>query len=287
PADDSASAEDFSTEDLDSLYQETLAAMDQAELAVQQAWHNIHSADGDEAEGDEAAAGDSDMDGQPSLEEDGTTSPASASTGDAPLDDDAEPGTSSAPPLNLHEAMAATGDERHPSVTPKQVLEAALFVGGDPLTVRQLQNLLRGRFERTAIVRLLEELNQQYEAQLRPYEIQLGEGGYRLNLRDEFEPIRSSAFGLGPREIRLSQDHLEILSLVAYHQPVTREEIEEATGRGVSGVLRQLVRRELIGVERDPEQPKLVRYVSTDRFLQVFGLGGLDELPQADELSFR
>ena len=174
-----------------------------------------------------------------------------------------------------------------PRVTPGQVIEAALFVGGGPLTTKKLSTLLSGENKKETVEQTLEELNQQYANEDRPYEIALVEGGYRMRLRSDFERIRNKVFGLGPKEVRLSQESLEVLALVAYRQPISRQQIEAAGKENSGGVVRQLLRRELIAIERDEKRRKDIKYKTTSRFLSLFGLGSLDELPQADELSFR
>lgn len=172
-------------------------------------------------------------------------------------------------------------------VTARQVIEAAIFVGGDPLTSKKLCYMLKGDYDLDAVERAIEDLNLQYVDEARPYEIRLGEGGYRMVLREDFERIRNRVFGIGPREVKLSQDILEVLALVAYRQPITPEEIEELGKAKPGPLLRQLLRRELISLERDSENRKRVTYSTTKRFLSLFGLGSLDELPQADELAFK
>jgi segregation and condensation protein B len=172
-------------------------------------------------------------------------------------------------------------------VQPWQILEAVLFVGGTPLTAKKLCAVLRGDFEVAFVEAAIESLNQQYAREQRPYEIRLGEGGYRLDLRPEYERIRDKVYGAGPKEVRQSQYALEVLALVAYRQPIGREEIERLGKANAGPVLRQLLRRELIAVTREASRPKEVRYQTTGRFLSLFGLGNLDELPHADELSFK
>jgi segregation and condensation protein B len=173
------------------------------------------------------------------------------------------------------------------NVTPSQVIEAALFVGGQALTAGKLYALLRGAITVDQVPEFIDELNTLYAAQERPYEIRLGDGGYRLELRPEYDRLRARVFGQGPREVRLSQDLLEVLALVAYRQPITQEEIEALGKASPGNQLRQLLRRELIQLERDPEQPKEVRYRTTERFLSVFGLANLADLPQPDDLAAR
>ena len=171
--------------------------------------------------------------------------------------------------------------------TPRQIIEACLFVGGIPLTSSRISVVLRGEFDADFIDREINELNRLYAVEERPYEIQLGEGGYRLTLRDEFERIRHKVYGLGPKEVRLSQEALEVLAVVAYNQPVNQARVEELGKTGCGPILRQLVRRELIAVARDPDHPKEVNYKTTPRFLSLFGIGSLDELPRHEQITFK
>ena len=184
------------------------------------------------------------------------------------------------------ESVATPATESRPRVTPRQILEAAVFVGGIELTGEKLAGLLKGDFSPEFVSRTLAELNERYAAQNRPYEIRCEENLYRLALRADYEPLRRRVYGLGPKEVKLSQDALEILSLIAYQQPLSRAEIESRREGNAGNVLRQLVRRQLVAVGRDEEADEM-RYVTTARFLEVFGLTNLDELPQADELSFK
>ena len=171
--------------------------------------------------------------------------------------------------------------------TPRQIIEACLFVGGDALTAGRLATVLRGDFDSNFVDREIDELNRLYAAENRPYEIRLGEGGYRLTLREEYEKIRHKVYGLGPKEVRLSQDALEVLAVVAYHQPIEQSRVEELGKPGCGAVLRQLVRRELLAVERDPAHPRDVNYKTTARFLSLFGIRNLDELPRSEQISYK
>src|SRR5690606_26748465 len=98
--------------------------------------------------------------------------------------------------------------------------------------------------------------------------IDFGEGGYRLVLRPEFEPVRDAVFGAGPKDVKLSQDVLEVLAFVAYRQPTTLEDLQAAGKEKAGGLLRQLLRRELVSLKRDQEG--IVSYTTTPRFLDVF-----------------
>jgi len=186
------------------------------------------------------------------------------------------------------EVASAPQARRQPDVTPRRIMEAVLFVGGQPLTTKRLASLIGDNADTSTVEHLVDELNREYAGQGRPYEIRLGEGGYRLTLRPEFEPIRNKVYGVGPREVKLSQDALEVLALVAYQQPITHQDVESCGKKNVGGLLRQLLRRELIAIVRDEESARReIKYITTPRFLSLFGLGSIDELPQADELALR
>ncbi len=165
-----------------------------------------------------------------------------------------------------------------------QVLEALLFVGGQPLTGRHLADILGGSHTHEQVDQLLVDLNQTYLREGRPYEIRLTEGGYRMLLKPEFAAVRSRVFGQGPKDVKLTQDALEMLAFVAYQQPVTREAAEETGKPNANALLRQLLRRELVVLKRDESGET---YHTTKRFLDLFGLSNLDDLPQMMDFNFK
>ncbi len=173
-----------------------------------------------------------------------------------------------------------------PGFTPEQIIEAILFVGGEKLSARKLSKILGSHSREEAVRERIDQINSRYASQNRPYEIQLGEDGYQLVLKPEFQTQRNLVFGIGPREVKLSQDATEVLSFIAYKQPVTKKELQEIDNPNVLTALRQLIRRELVAISR-PEESAEPQYHVTDRFLRLFGLNSLDELPRAEELSFK
>jgi segregation and condensation protein B len=131
---------------------------------------------------------------------------------------------------------------------------------------------------------LVAQLNGEYDEDGCPYAIVSDSGGYRLALRSEFGRIRDKFYGR-VREARLSQAAVEVLSLVAYNQPQTSEEINQQRGSSSGAILSQLVRRQLLRVERPETKPRKPRYYTTERFLKLFNLASLDELPRSEDLS--
>ena len=163
--------------------------------------------------------------------------------------------------------------------SPEQLVEAMLFVGGHPLTDAVACAAVRGltseRF-RDAVA----ALNRRYREQQRPYAIEARDDGFVLVVRPGYRNLRERLFG-GPREARLSQPALDVLSVVAYRQPVGKAEVDAIRGTDSGAVLRQLVRLGLVAVQhRADATGREVRYGTTPRFLQVFGLASLDEMPR-------
>ncbi|MCA9083196.1 MAG: SMC-Scp complex subunit ScpB [Planctomycetaceae bacterium] len=173
-------------------------------------------------------------------------------------------------------------------VSPSSVIEAALFVGGDvALTARRLASLIGQDTEARVAVRLIDQLNERYSEEHRPYEIRLHEGGFRLELREEFAEVRMKVFGYGPREVRLSPESLEVLAYIAYNQPVDRTDLEQIRSDGGQAIVRQLIRLRLVELERTGSRRNEVAYRTGDRFLKLFSLDDLDDLPHADVFRFK
>ena len=203
---------------------------------------------------------------------------------DAPPDElppDLPPEPPSPPPTSTpHSALRTPHSEAPPS--PEQIIESMLFVGGPPLTAQLACTAVRG-LTPDQFQGALDSLNKKYRRQKRPYGVQARDGGFVLAVRPAHRALRERLFG-GPREARLSPPAIDVLSVVAYRQPVAKAEIDAVRGTDSGGVLRQLVRLSLVAVQNRAESGgRTVHYGTTPRFLGLFALGSLDELPRLGE----
>ena len=179
----------------------------------------------------------------------------------------------------------ATNDHDPCEICPRTILEAMLFVGNrenQPLAAVRAAGLMRG-VEPDEIAGLVDELNGRYAAEGCPYQVVSDGAGYRLALRKAFHPLRNRFYGR-IREARLSQAAVDVLAIVAYQQPLTGEQVSRMRGKPSSQVLSQLVRRGLLRIERRQTKPRTATYFTTDRFLNLFGLEALEDLPQSGDL---
>ncbi|MCI0642400.1 MAG: SMC-Scp complex subunit ScpB [Gemmataceae bacterium] len=185
-------------------------------------------------------------------------------------------------------ADAAVGRQSAPQdspapPSPTRIVEALLFVGGEPLTATRAGEIIRG-MSAEQFTQALDGLNRAYRRQGRPYAIVPKGDGYVLALRSKHRGIVEKVFG-GPREARLSNAAVDVLALVAYRQPATRGEVDNLRGADSTPLLRQLVRRGLIQVVyRADAHEREVSYGTSPRFLELFGLRSLDDLPRVQDL---
>lgn len=160
-------------------------------------------------------------------------------------------------------------------------LEAVLFLAEEPLTSRKIAQLA-GLADATEARTLIRLLNRLYDEEGRSFRVEEVAGGYQLLTRPQFAPwLRRWAGAV--QELRLSSPALETLAVVAYRQPVLRAEIEAIRGVQCAEILHQLMDQDLIRiVGRSHELGRPFLYGTTKRFLQVFGLRHLQELPPVE-----
>jgi segregation and condensation protein B len=171
------------------------------------------------------------------------------------------------------------------AVTPKSILEAILFVGhpiSEPLTSERIAALMRGVQPRE-IDDLVDELNAEYAAERRPYSVVSVDAGYRLSVRPEFGSLRDAFYGR-IREARLSQSAIDVLAIVAYQQPVGMDVIDRLRGKPSGAILSLLVRRDLLWLEGSADRKSKPAYRTTERFLDLFDLDRLADLPRSQEI---
>ncbi len=189
-----------------------------------------------------------------------------------PRDD--EPLWSEEDDLSLHD---------HVPTTPEGILEAVLFVGHPKnrgLTAESLASLMRG-VNSADIPNVAQRLNERYIRCRQSFRVIESDGCYRLSLEAELSEIRS-VFAGRAQTVKLNQQAIDCLALIAYNPGITLEEIDSKWNRSASSIVRMLIRRNLVElkIEGKGKQAKRLHY-TTNRFLNLVGLESLEDLPVA------
>jgi segregation and condensation protein B len=165
----------------------------------------------------------------------------------------------------------------------RRVVESVILASPEPIAAAQIAAVLP-RCNPSKVRSLVQEINAEYAEQRRAFEIWEVAGGYQLRSLPEFAPYLKQIQKTRP--LRLSQAALETVAIVAYRQPVTRVEVEQIRGVDAGAVLRSLLERHLVRIAGHREVPgRPIIYGTTRRFLEVFGLAKLGDLPTLRDLA--
>lgn len=169
----------------------------------------------------------------------------------------------------------------------ESIVESVLFASDRPVSLASLKLLFKGTNIRgDKIRRALDQLAVEYAGGRRGVTLEEVPGGYQLRTKiDNMEFLKRT---LKTRQFKLSGPALEVLSIVAYKQPTVKAEIDEIRGVESGHLLRALMEKNLVCFEGKSELPgRPMQYGTTRKFLEIFGLRSLKELPtlsQIDEL---
>ena len=171
-------------------------------------------------------------------------------------------------------------------ISPESIVESILFVGAPrdvKLNSRKIAAALRDVSPKE-VTKIVSELNRRYEKDNAAYRIKVDGGVFEMVLDPKLNDFQQEFFGRN-REVRLSQAAIEVMAVVAYNQPITREQVEVLRAKPSGGVLKQLLKRQLLEETRDEKNPKITYYCTAERFLDLFELEELADLPQSHDMA--
>jgi len=165
----------------------------------------------------------------------------------------------------------------------KLIIEALLFASEKPIMAHEIHNRCLPDESLSDIKTALKELQAEYDLLGRSFVIKEIAQGYQFRTRSGYSDyilriLKSSSS-------RLSQAALETLAIIAYKQPILRQEIERLRGVDAGGILRSLMEKNMVrimGRKNLPGRPLI--YGTTKKFLEIFELKGLDSLPNLKEI---
>lgn len=174
----------------------------------------------------------------------------------------------------------STGAEEDDEIA--ATVEAVVFASDTPLTAARIAQV--AEIPLRQVKRAVERLNAKYDQGRSAFRVETIAGGYQMLTLPEYHDVLGRLLRVRS-ESRLTQAALETLAIVAYRQPVLRADVEAIRGVACGEVLRGLMEKNLIKIVGRAEvlgRPML--YGTTRRFLEVFGLANLEDLPKVEEL---
>lgn len=166
----------------------------------------------------------------------------------------------------------------------ESVLESLFFSYDRPISLGLIKQAFRGTNVNTALIRqALENLKVEYAGGKRGVTLEEVASGYQLRTKLDNQPYLKNIVKIKP--FKLSGPALEVLSIVAYKQPVIKSEVDNIRGVESGHLLRALMERNLVCFSGKSELPgKPMYYGTTRKFLEIFGLRNLKELPSISEI---
>jgi segregation and condensation protein B len=178
--------------------------------------------------------------------------------------------------------MSEESDESDSKMTLESVIEAVLFASDESLTTARLANITESTTKQ--VREHIKNLNKKYKANNSAFRIEQIAGGYQMLTLSRYNYWLKKLLR-ARSETKLSPAAMETLAIIAYKQPVIRADIEAIRGVAVGEVIRSLSYKGLVKIVGRAEilgRPML--YGTTKKFLEVFGLNTLKDLPKIEEL---
>ncbi|MBN1592067.1 MAG: SMC-Scp complex subunit ScpB, partial [Candidatus Coatesbacteria bacterium] len=169
--------------------------------------------------------------------------------------------------------------------TLRLVIEAVLFVATSPVSHEQLTGLFGPSVSKEDVKCAISSLWEKYEKDESSLQIVEIAGGFKMTTRPHYAGWIEKFF-TRRRKVSLTKASLEVLSIIAYQQPVTIAQVDHVRGVDSAGVVRGLLKHNLIAIKGRKKAPgRPILLATTDKFLDHFGLSSLDELPRPEEVA--
>ena len=199
----------------------------------------------------------------------------------AELPEDIDSGAIKDETVDPDEEIDPQREDLEPTV--ESVVEAVLFASDEPLSVQRLVNIVEAG-SISQVRDCVKKLNEKYRSNGSAFRIEQIAGGYQIMTLEVFSYWLKKLVRVRT-DTKLSQAALETLAIISYKQPVIRADIEAIRGVAAGEVIRNLIYKGLVKIVGRAEvlgRPML--YGTTKKFLDVFGLNTLKDLPSIEEL---
>ena len=165
----------------------------------------------------------------------------------------------------------------------KNIVEALLLSSGEPLSADKIHKIITSKESCTKadILEAIESLKIDYTE--KEIEISRVASGFRIQAKSSINDFLNIIYA--EKTPRYSRALMETLSIIAYKQPLTRQEVDDIRGVDSSGVVKTLLEKKVIGPAGRKKVPgRPIMYRTTQKFLEYFGLKDLSDLPTLEDL---
>ncbi|MEP7269119.1 MAG: SMC-Scp complex subunit ScpB [Saprospiraceae bacterium] len=166
-------------------------------------------------------------------------------------------------------------------------IESLVFVSSEPLKLDDLIACLEGyykeKIDRSLVLESLENVKRKFDSEESAFELTEIADGYQFMTKGTFHPIIKTYLNQMNQK-RLSRTALETLAIIAYKQPASKPDIERIRGVNCDHTIQKLLEKELISIQgRGEGAGKPILYVTSEKFMNYFGLKSIDQLPTIKE----
>lgn len=166
------------------------------------------------------------------------------------------------------------------SIEIKQIIEALLFSSSEPLSLKKIKEIIQTTYpiQTKTLTKIIGEMKQTYEQEKRGWQIDEIAYGFVIRTKESLSPF-VEMLHKDRRAEKLSKAAMEVLAIIAYKHSVTRSYIDRIRGVDSSGILHQLLQRDLIVIAGRLEAPgRPVQYGVSKHFLKHFGFKSIEEV---------
>lgn len=166
----------------------------------------------------------------------------------------------------------------------KGLVESILFVNGKPFSAADLVEVLE--ISRKDLDGMIEELNADYIERKAGFQIIQVAGGFQVATNPLFRDELSELFGKR-NETQMTKSALETLAIISYKQPISKEDVDKIRGVSSTRSINALLSYKMVTISGSTDGiVKLPLYSTTDRFLEMFHINSIDDLPDIESLNY-
>lgn len=164
------------------------------------------------------------------------------------------------------------------------ILESIFFISKEPISLNKMETIFNKEFSKETIEGFLEELKIKYEEKERGLSLTSVNKGFQLRTKVENKEFLVNL--LQEKPFRLSKASLEVLSIIAYNQPCTKRHVDNVRNIDSGHIMKTLIEKNLIlfAGKSDEILGKPSLYKTSNKFLEVFNLNSLKDLPSEEEI---